>query len=50
MMKLLKQKFDGQSLIVFIEEIPINGEGEFEEFASKLFSLISSKKRNNWVR
>ena len=40
---ILQKHFQHKSLILFIEEIPINSDEDYENFSNKLFSLLISK-------
>ena len=42
-MDLLNKHFQNLDLIIFIEEIPIASEANYEEFSGKIFSLLISK-------
>lgn len=43
LISLLNKNYENTELIIFIEEIPINSEKEYQEFAEKIFSIIISK-------
>jgi nucleoside phosphorylase len=40
---VLLNKFPNKELVIFIEEIPLASEAQFDEFSNKIFSLLISK-------
>ncbi len=43
LLELLNKHYQNKELIIFIEEIPISSETNYEEFSGKMFSLLISK-------